>query len=78
MHLPKMVSLKWEYRGVWVLGVCRQYYGNIKGEKEGTSTWDNTYQMKLHGPPTFIVGGGFAQSRGMVQMCYLSWSADVS
>ena len=26
----------------------RGHCGNIKGEKEGTPTWDNTYQMKLH------------------------------
>ena len=51
-----MVSLKWGFRGVWavrgVLGVRGVgYYGNRKGDMEGTHTWDNTYQLKLHVPP---------------------------
>ena len=32
-------------RGVW------GYYCNSKGEMQGTPTWDNTYQLKLHMPP---------------------------
>ena len=36
--------------GVW------GYYGDSKGDmgKEGTATWDNTYQLKLHMPPIFL------------------------
>ena len=59
VYLPKMVPLKWGCNRVWGVRGVWGYYDNIKGEKEGTPTWDNTYQMKLctysH---TFIVGGG--------------------
>ena len=53
------------------------YYGYSKGDmgKEGTPTWDNTYQMKLHIPP-FVVCytyGGLAHvGGGVVKQCYLS------
>ena len=51
-------------RGFGVLGVCKWYYDNIKGEKEGTPTGYNTYQIKLCMSPTFIAGRGVGPCRG--------------
>ena len=61
-----MVPLKWGV-GKWYVWDIWGVQGVImatNGEKEGSPTWDNTYQMKLHVPPTFIVGVDLAHVGG--------------
>ena len=74
-----MAPLKWVVR-VWVLVVCGGYYGNSKGDMEGTPTWDNTYQLKFHVSPIccMVNFGGLDHVWGEVNLCYLSWSEGVS
>ena len=66
VYLPKMVPLKWVCVG--------KVYGIVEdgmGKKEGTPTWDYTYQLNLHVPPILLCGvlmGGGA----VIKLCYLS------
>ena len=53
------------------------YYGDSEGEKEGSPTLDNTYQLKYYMPPHYCKGEGLAHVE-VVNLCYLSWSAGVS